>query len=587
MKSNSNLATNSSVPALLADENFLARKVSRSRVGSARVGCSIISFLKQFKKLQQRSVCDLRKFCLAVQSINTSLLTIGLLSVLLFWRFKLGLTRYFDIDEFAHLHWGYSLYIGERPYTDFFYHFPPFFLYPIAGVFLLFGRSITTLAYARIFIFAIFLAVSFLILSIVKKLRGFHTALLTVVFFAFLPLPFDKMIEIRPDLFALFFAFIGLYLFISWIEKERSKYLFWSGFCYSISLGFVPKTVFFLIPPLIVLFYKFFSSISSTPGESLRATPGVSLSYRGVLWFKSLKLLKEEIGFFLLGFLPSFAILVVLLLSYGDLSISLYSIVVLTKNIHQAWASKFFIPANFSFYPNDVYYGIPGFSFPYIINLVIYLSASIFAIFRFVSFLSYEDNKKCQKEFLLATSFWANLYAFVYFYPMKHSQHLIFIAPFIVFYFTDLVVTIKSLKLLKSLRVLKLETLVILLVLFLIGWTGKMMYEKKLQWRNLSTLDNVKTLLSVIPKDEAVFDLTGKTIFFRNGYYFCCLPYGQFSDVLWIKIPSLENDIKKRNTRYVYTDQLDKLGGLPPLDSEYIKDNFVPYFPDGSLLIKK
>lgn len=512
------------------------------------------------------------------------ILEVILLLTLLFWRFKLGLTRYFDIDEFAHLHWGYSLYIGERPYTDFFYHFPPFFLYPIAGVFLLFGRSITSLIYARIFIFAIFLAVSFLILSIVKKLRGFHTALLTVVFFAFLPLPFDKMIEIRPDLFALFFAFIGLYLFISWIEKERNKYLFWSGFCYSISLGFVPKTVFFLIPPLIVLFYKFFSSISSTPGESLRATPGVSLSYRGVLWFKSLKLLKEEIGFFLLGFLPSFAILVVLLLSYGDLSISLYSIVVLTKNIHQAWASKFFIPANFSFYPNDVYYGIPGFSLPYIINLVIYLSASIFAIFRFVSSLSYEDNKKCQKEFLLATSFWANLYAFVYFYPMKHAQHLIFIAPFIVFYFADLLKAIKEIKLFKT---FSLSIFIIFIPLVLIFFVGKEMNEKKLQWRNLSTLDNVKTLLSVIPKDEAVFDLTGKTIFFRNGYFFCCLPYGQFIDVVLMKIPGLENDLKRRDTKYVHTDWYDRIYGLPPLDAKYIEDHFKPYFPDGSLLIRK
>jgi len=47
--------------------------------------------------------------------------------ILIFFRYKLTLTRYFDADEFAHLHWGYSFLTGEKPYTDFFYIFPPYF----------------------------------------------------------------------------------------------------------------------------------------------------------------------------------------------------------------------------------------------------------------------------------------------------------------------------------------------------------------------------------------------------------------------------------------------------------------------------
>ena len=54
---------------------------------------------------------------------------------LLVWKYRLGVARYFDIDEFAHLHWGYSFFIGEKPYADFFYFFPPFFLYLLKPIF--------------------------------------------------------------------------------------------------------------------------------------------------------------------------------------------------------------------------------------------------------------------------------------------------------------------------------------------------------------------------------------------------------------------------------------------------------------------
>src|SRR3989338_6871265 len=58
------------------------------------------------------------------------LLLVGIL-ILLYLHFRLSITRYFDADEFAHLHWGYAFSIGEKPYSDFFYLFPPFFLFYI------------------------------------------------------------------------------------------------------------------------------------------------------------------------------------------------------------------------------------------------------------------------------------------------------------------------------------------------------------------------------------------------------------------------------------------------------------------------
>lgn len=100
-------------------------------------------------------------------------------------------------------------------------------------------------------------------------------------------------------------------------------------------------------------------------------------------------------------------------------------------------------------------------------------------------------------------------------------------------------------------------------------------------------MDKLQTILKDIPADAPVFDLTGETVFFRNGYYFCCLPYGQYQEVLLFKIPDIGREMEKRNTKYVYTSSQNRLGVLPGDHADYVKENFENRFPDGSLMIKK
>ncbi|MBM3282998.1 glycosyltransferase family 39 protein [Candidatus Gottesmanbacteria bacterium] len=495
-------------------------------------------------------------------TINRSIiiLEIILLLIFLFWRFQLGLTRYFDVDEFAYLHWGYNVSIGEHPYVDFFYLLPPFFLYLIAGVFNIFGRTVTAIVEVRVLIFLIFLATTLVLFLLGKKMKGGKTGLLAAVIFAFLPLPADKMLEIRPDLLATLLALTGLYLYILAEEKTKAKYYFLSGACYSLSLGFLPKTVFFLIPPLTVLAYK-------------------SL--------KSVKLLRRDGGFFLLGFLLPVVFLILLIFSLGNPFFAIYSMTQVASKIINALGSRFYMRPDIFFYPNDTYYGLPGYSAPLLINLVIYIAGSVWAILKAIQSLSYKDKKKCLREFLLASCFFLNLFAFVYIYPLKHAQYLVTIAPFIAIYFADLMETITESRLLKPFKMLKLDIFVVLLTLFLLGLVGKQIYEKKIQWNNQPTFDKVSNLLKVIPAGSPVFDLTGESIFFPDGYYFCCLPYGQFEQVLLFSLPDLEKEIQKRKTKFVYTGWFDRLNDIPARQAKYIKDNFTAYFPDGSLLIKK
>src|SRR3989338_7675184 len=54
-----------------------------------------------------------------------------LFTLLLAARLHLAFIRYFDADEFAHLHWSYLLSQGSLPYRDFFMNFTPFYAWSL------------------------------------------------------------------------------------------------------------------------------------------------------------------------------------------------------------------------------------------------------------------------------------------------------------------------------------------------------------------------------------------------------------------------------------------------------------------------
>src|SRR3989338_7949147 len=156
----------------------------------------------------------------------------GLISiaVLIYFRYKLSLIRYFDIDEFAHLNWAYSYLQGGKPYSDFFYIFPPYFLIFVSGVISIFGRHAETLLSVRAAMYVIQL-LSYLILFLwARKMKNIYAGILTVIIFIFLPLPQDKLLEIRPDLAASVAALAGLYAFIRAFESKKNFHYFLSGF---------------------------------------------------------------------------------------------------------------------------------------------------------------------------------------------------------------------------------------------------------------------------------------------------------------------------------------------------------------------
>lgn len=72
-----------------------------------------------------------------------------LITVALILRIPILLVRYFDPDEFEHLHAARNIYHGMIPYRDYFEHHTPFLHFFISPLYLFWGDTIPLIFVAR------------------------------------------------------------------------------------------------------------------------------------------------------------------------------------------------------------------------------------------------------------------------------------------------------------------------------------------------------------------------------------------------------------------------------------------------------
>lgn len=454
---------------------------------------------------------------------------LGLIGIFLYGHLKLGLERFLDLDESAHLHWSFNASRGLVPYKDFFYVFTPFYLYFIAPIVLLTGKTFTYVVSARILSFAIFcLGVIFLFL-IAKRTKNLLFALFTVLAFAYLPLPADKWIEVRPDGLGTVLALAGTWLMVKAIAGKANY--FWAGLF--MSLGFVvnPKTVFYLVSVLIVLVFA-----------------------------KRVKRLS-----FFLGVTIPVLVLVLLFFFFGDFRRAFYLTFILQKKAGELFVWKFPMRADLFFYPHDIYYGWFGYNFNYLANLLIYLLAIITAIIRLVSFLSEETREKAAIRLFLALLLLTNIAAYIKFFPLKYTQYLIGVSPWVAYFFADFVFGvwdwIKKRKL-----AWKMVYMVLLLVfIVLAAFEGGKMNEIKASRTNADSVRFLEEAQKTFAEDEYIFDLTGASLFYKDPYYVCCLPYGEYFEVLRIGLPNfnLEEALRQHEVKHIFTQFPERVRVLP------------------------
>lgn len=488
----------------------------------------------------------------------------ALLLFLLYWRWQVSQTRFLDIDEFSYLHWAADFARGQRPYTDFFMFFTPGFLWFFAPLVLMFPFSAKLFIAARVVHFGLFVGVLALLGWLFAITRSKRWLLLPVVILAFLPMPYDKYLETRPDNLSTLLALGGLIMevFALLREKGARRLWFWSGILYTGSLLVFAKTLPFIAVGGVVAFMYSWWGRKESFGT----------------WLKSIlhKKLESDFASFLLGLVLPLGIFLLWLLTLGDIGRAWYSLTKLPFEANMIGKLGIMEPHLF-FFPNGSFYGgTATVTLGLILNHALWFLGIMTGVYRFFTpFIGGNgDRRKILVEMLISGIFLLSVFGYVQFFPLKHSQYLIPIAIFIAYYASDALVTV--------LRKVDREIPVIgIIVLLLIGgyYIARATIEVntvKLSWSNAAQLTQTNLLMSSIPPTAAVLDLEGRMVFWKDAYYICCVPFGSFVPFLSHQPPVLREVLEAGKVPYIFQGESNRLYLLTPDDLAYIRSQYAP-----------
>lgn len=465
--------------------------------------------------------------------------------LLLYDRYNLGAVRFLDLDEYAHLHWSFNAFSGLVPYKDFFYIFTPFYLYLIAPLILLTGKTFSYVLAARMTSFIIFLVGAVFLFLIAKHQRGTLFGLFTALMFIYLPLPADKWIEIRPDGLGTVLALIGIYLFFT------SGY-FLSGIFLSFGFAVNPKIIFY---PLSV-----------------------------IGGWMIVKLNIYRLKHFILGLIIPVIILFTIFMLSGKFETALFSIFRLHQIAGQLMDKNLPMAPNLFFYPNDFYYGTMNTDFNYLTNLFMYVASSLTAILTLLGFML-QSREKRLTQLVMSFLFLTNIFAYIKIFPLKHTQYLIGVSPFVAYFFSELVFLIWEK--IKNYRIARRSFLLIIaFFIIFIAAEGHRMNSLKARFNNSDSVLFLNEAKKYFTENEYVWDLTGATLFYKDPYYICCVPYGNYWGALRFPMPDLESELTGKNVKYIFVQDKRMLGILPD-EHKNIVNKYYTDIPDTTLVLKK
>lgn len=497
-----------------------------------------------------------------------TIVTAMFLFLLLWQRLDLGLVRFFDADELAYLHWAHNVFVGKLPYIDFFFYVPPGFLWFLAPLYF-YSKGTAILMVSRVLAFGIYVGICVVVGLVLLQLRGLKGVWRNIWIFilpgailSFLPLPADKMLEIRPDNVATLVALIGLYLQMGWIERQKKSLAFWSGVAYGVSLLLLPKSL-----PLVAVAVVVAVFVSRNFSKGLR----------------QLFLFVLGIGLPMVGFG-----LWILFVSRNmeDVRLILYSLTKLPLEVNNI-GQLFPMQPDLFFYPNTSYYGVGGWSRGLIFNHAVWIMGLLFGTWRFVTpWIGGKDKAGAWVELLIGGSFFAYILIFMYGYPLRHAQYLIPIAVFVALYVADLIwsiwIAMGHTSWGRGMFVIGYMVCIVMLW----GVSSEVNNPKRL-WTNAEDVRTLEFALRTIPKDSYVLDLVGATIYFQDPSYGCCLPLGQYTPFLSRPVNVLSDGLRRTNPLYIYQGRLYRLHDIAATDRMYVEEHYRPLTADKTWFIRK
>lgn len=470
----------------------------------------------------------------------------------------LGLLRYIDADEFAHLHWASRVAAGKVPYIDFLSFFPPGFSWFLAPVFWV-TQGIGPIIAGRIMSFVVFVALGAVSAILFWVLRRSFLAIAVFAILAFLPIPFDKFLEIRPDTLAVFLSTTGLLCAVLYMRHTRPSLGLGSGMLLASSLVVLTK----MIPQ--VAFILFFV-VWKAGGEGKWKVRAVYNLMKPVL----------------LGFSGVVGIVGLWAWSLGDLPRVFYSLFTLPFEANRI-SQQFIMQADLFFYPNTMYYGQEGVHGGLIANHIIWIAGLGMAVYRILTPFLVRGKEAAWEEFLVAASLLLTVVMYVGFIPLKHAQYLIPIGVFVAWYAADFLW--EAWKIART-RAWGVRIYGMGYVAMVIG--GVMLFASstgpKYNWVNTATLVRLQEYYRQIDPTEYVLDLEGGMFYNPDPHYACCTPFGQFSQYLIRPLESVRSALERTKAPFIYQGELRRLSTLESEDQAYVKSHYAPVDAEGLLL---
>ncbi len=487
------------------------------------------------------------------------IILIILLLFLLVWRFRVSAMRFFDVDEFSYMHWTAQVARGEHMYTDFFSYFTPGFMWVFAPIFWIYGVSVQVFTAARTVSFVIFLGILASLGYLFGITRGWKWAVLPVVLLAFLPMPYDKFLEIRPDNLATLLAILGVVGEIIAIREKKNWIWFVSGLVYSASLFVLAKTV-----PIVAV--------------------GAGIAVLSAFYSKLPRL--PKILMFFLGLTGPWVLFFLGAAAQGHFSVVWYSLTKLPFEVYKSTVN-YYMGADLFFFPNAFFYGGTGrtITLGLIVNHTMWIVGLIGGAYRLVTPIRAGKKNETFVELLVAGVFFVSAAAYVKFFPWKHTQYLIPIAVFVAYYAADVFSGFFD-WLERAGGYLSL-VLVLLGFAYLLIVVNKDVNGPKLLDTNRSQMAELTTLLRTVPLSARVVDLEGRMVFWRDGYPISSFDFGSFLSFVSRPPLPLAQYIDKHPADYIYDGDSNRLAAFTAQDSRYISTHYTPVPGFGGRLLKR
>jgi hypothetical protein len=544
----------------------------------------------------------------------TTILLAVILLFLLSIRVDIGLHRFFDADEFTHVSLAMQVLRGQVPYRDFMTFFTPAYSW-FLNIALQFARSsVEVFTIARMVSVGVFIVLLGVLTALFGMMRGWKYALLPAIVLTFLPLPYDKFTEIRPDTLSALFGFAGVFFLIFGIHSSRSRlslelrrvgdipawlsfftrlehrsawHWLLSGACFSLSVLLLQKSVPFLavgsVFAVAYLYHEYrFKFVRS----------------KEFLWFSG------GLG------LPFLLFLAWVVFVIRDVSLVWYSLTKLAFEVNKM-SQYYFMEPHLYFFPTAQFYGSAslttsgsaslttsgstalttgggrGITSGLLVNHAIWFVGILMGAVRLFtpSLLPDTSKSRAYAESMLATLFFFLVYLFMYYVPLKHSQYLIPIAVFIAFYASDVFVLFLN-AIEKYIRPMGVLVVIAVLGVGLVTVSRETEVQKMTQTNAVQMMELVSLEKEIAP-DETVVDLEGRLFNRRYAYPLCCLPFGAFEEFISRRPSTLRMILEEKKVPYVYQGETNRISVLSGEDQGYLFEHYDPVDGFGGGLLKR